>query len=349
MTIDVLYIKGDYTMTIWFKKAKGPFTVVLKNVYIEGTANLGVERDGKLQAQDIKMDISFSKIDMNFQNLGLMGTIFQGILNSVGNFLFDSIKPFVLKEAYVKIRGEINSNLDKVAGDMQFPNSISPLDMVVAETRGKIRDMKLDPFMVEDYNYTKDFYKAKLSHTWLTGVSSFYRVGDMAITMQNNTMFVDFEVGTQKLEGQTQWEISFVGGLMSRAGTASFSVDYINVRMIVAQSLDTRNRPQMKNLDLEVGNIQVRFDGAGTLDYVIELAINVLPNLLRYQIVDAIEGPIMEKIQEKFNQINVEAIIKDKVATLNDEDAENFKLSSMKDFQLPSKDMFVKDTLFQNI
>lgn len=47
--------------------------------------------------------------------------------------------------------------------------------------------------------------------------------------MRNNTVHSLLEVGTQKLLGTTHWELSFVSGIMSRAGTASFSVEYIRV------------------------------------------------------------------------------------------------------------------------
>lgn len=58
---------------------------------------------------------------------------------------------------------------------------------------------------------------------------------------------------------------------------------------------------------------QVRSDGAGTLDYLVEFLINVIPNLLRYQIMDALENPAKVKIQEAMNNINVERVIKEKV------------------------------------
>lgn len=58
---------------------------------------------------------------------------------------------------------------------------------------------------------------------------------------------------------------------------------------------------------------QVRSDGAGLSDYLIEFAINVLPNLLRYQIMDALENPAKIKIQDEMNKINVEKLIKDNI------------------------------------
>lgn len=57
----------------------------------------------------------------------------------------------------------------------------------------------------------------------------------------------------------------------------------------------------------------MRSDGAGAFDYIIEFLINVLPNLLRYQIMDAIEEPIRAKIQDECNKINVERLIRSKL------------------------------------
>lgn len=330
MTIDNLQVLGNYTMATWLSRSQGPFTVNLTDLSITARANLAVEHNGKLQAQDMSMDIGFNHIGMNFENLGFFGAMFQGMVNSVGTFLFDSIKPFILKEAYSKMRTEINTQLDEVAGDMEFPNSISPLDMVIADLRKKVQKTH-DPWHVNDYNSTIGVFHVKLSPTWLFGISSFHRVGNITMRMENNTLIADIELGTQKLEGITNWDISAIGGIMSRAGTASFSVEYLSARIILAQPLDTRKRPELRDVDLEVGNIQVRFNGAGTLDYVIEFAVNVLPNLLRYQIVDAGEGLVQNKIQEYLNKVNVEEIIKDKLPELDQMQETGFKLSSLKE------------------
>lgn len=61
----------------------------------------------------------------------------------------------------------------------------------------------------------------------------------------------------------------------------------------------------------------MRSDGAGTFDYVVEFLVNIIPNLLRYQIMDALEKPAREKIQEVMNTINVETLIKDKLKNVD--------------------------------
>lgn len=331
MKIDKLQARGDYSMSTWLNRASGPFTVDVVGLVINAKAGLGVERDGKVRAQDITIDLSFSTIAVDFQNLGFFGSMFQGIINSIGNFIFDSIKPHILKEAYTKVRAEINSKLEEVAGDIQFPNSISPLDMVISDVRKKVQNMGMDPYKIKDYNTTVSIFTVSLENTWITGISSFQRVGNITLKMENKTMIADFEIGTQKLEGRTQWDISAVSGLVSRAGTAMFSVEYITGRIVLGQPLDTRKNPEFRDLELEVGNIQVRCNGAGTLDYIIEFAVNILPNLLRYQIMDAIEGPVKEKVQLELNKINVEEMIMQKLPEIDQMQVDGLKLSALID------------------
>lgn len=144
------------------------------------------------------------------------------------------------------------------------------------------------------------------------GVSSFYRVGNITVTMFNNTVVAAFKVGTQKIRGSTRWEAA-IGGMMSRGGQASFTLQHLKVYVAVVQPLDIRNRPKIRDLEIELGNIQVRCDGAGTLDYVAEFIVNVLPNLLRYQIMDAIENPLKARVQEEINKYDVEKVLREQL------------------------------------
>ena len=102
--IETLDIMGLYTLSTWISKSAGNFTVKLIGVDIKGLARLEVGNDGKLHAQDIDMDLTFENIDMDFQNLGFFASMFQGVINSVGSFIFDSIKPYILKEVNTNIR-----------------------------------------------------------------------------------------------------------------------------------------------------------------------------------------------------------------------------------------------------
>ncbi|GJQ86243.1 hypothetical protein Trydic_g8942 [Trypoxylus dichotomus] len=175
--------------------------------------------------------------------------------------------------------------------------------------RQMVRKQGYDPYQVRDYNTTIGLFKIEMTHTWITGLSSFHRIGNMSFVIQNHTLRGNIEIGTQRLQGTSNWEMIIVGGLLSKAGTVKFSVEYFRVGILIQQSLDTRNKPQLEDVQLELGNIQIRFEGAGTLDYVIEFAVNLLPNVLRYQIMDALEPLIKRRIQEELDYINVEELI----------------------------------------
>lgn len=313
--ISKLDIKGDYTMSAFWSRSRGGFTVLLTDVYVEGVAMLKVQRDGKLQAEEINMDITFSDISMEFENLGFLGSIFQGIINSVGTFLFDSIKPFILKEVNQNLRGDINKNIEKIP--QRFPNSIAPLDMAIADARKMVRDMGYDPYNVPNYNYTTGLFNIYLTHVWVTGLSSFYRQGNVTVTMEDNILFASAHVGSQVMVGMCHWELSF-GGLISRAGVASFTVDYLHAKGTVSQPLDTRKKAKLEELELKLGNIQARMDGLGTVDYLVEFVVNVLPNILRQHIVDAIEGPLKIRVQSVLDQYNVAYVIEENIPKLEE-------------------------------
>lgn len=344
MTLEKLQARGNYTFATWFNSVRGPFTVHITGLRVTANAGLQVERDGKIRAENIVMDLSASNIAVNLEN----AEIISGFINTIGPFIFDSIKPYVLKEAYATIKTTMNEKIDEVAGDLQFPNSISPLDMVIADVRKKVHQMDMDPYKIKDYNTSVSVFVVTLAETWVMGISSFQRVGNISLIMENNTAVADFEIGTQKLEGQTKWEISAISGLLSRAGTASFSVEYISARIILGQPLDTRKKPQFRSLDLEVGNIQVRCNGAGTLDYVIEFVVNILPNLLRYQIMDAIEGPLKERVQSELDKLDVEEMIHEKLPEIDEMAESGFKLSSIIGKSEDEKDIRYDDDDFFN-
>ncbi|CAL7946502.1 unnamed protein product [Xylocopa violacea] len=217
LNIESLDIRGLYTLSSWLSRSAGNFTVKLTGVHVKGLARLEVANDGKLQAQNIDLDLTFEKIDMDFKNLGFLGAVFQGIINSVGTFIFDNIKPFILKEVNTNVRGEVNKQISQLP--QYFPNSISPFDMAVAEARKQVSQMGYDPFKVQDYTQSFGIFAMTSTHTWITGLASFYRMGNITLNIENRTVYATIDVGTQEIEGKTNWEINVIGGFMSRAGT----------------------------------------------------------------------------------------------------------------------------------
>lgn len=258
--MDKLHIRGKYIHRSLFSYTRGAFTSNLTDIKATAIATLGIEREGKLRAQNISIDISFQSIAVNFENTGILASLLSGLVNSMGSYLFDAIKPVLLQDAHTNIRRQINKKLDEVVGDIEFPNTISPIDMIIIDARKKLIEMKMDPFKVEDFNTTTNIFEVKLHNTWLTGLSSLYRVGNISLYLKNNTLIALFSISTQEIKGSTFWEAKAIGGFISMGGSASFSVKYIRGRFILAQPLDTRKRMEFRDLEMELGNIQIGFD-----------------------------------------------------------------------------------------
>lgn len=66
---------------IIFGSRTGPFTVDMRDVYTYANLTLGVNLEGKVEVQDIQMDIISDKnIAVDFQNLGRCGELENGDL-----------------------------------------------------------------------------------------------------------------------------------------------------------------------------------------------------------------------------------------------------------------------------
>lgn len=60
--------------------------------------------------------------------------------------------------------------------------------MAVAEARKQVSQMGYDPYKVKDYSQTVGMFTVTSSHTWITGLSSFYRMGNITLSMENGTV-----------------------------------------------------------------------------------------------------------------------------------------------------------------
>lgn len=73
----------------------------------------------------------------------------------------------------------------------------------------------------------------------------------------NFYIIIEITLGTQEIMGTTDWEVIAGKGIITRTGHVQFFVQYIQAKVVLCQSLDTRNQPQIKDLQFEIGNIQV--------------------------------------------------------------------------------------------
>lgn len=142
-------------LSAWISKTQGTFNVSITDSELEVEAELMIDDTGLLQVRHMKMDFNFGDLEMHFEKLGFLGKMFQvrrisalqpalertspsiifpqGIINKVGVFVFETIKPTVWAEVESKLREVLNSEARSIPHE--FPNSINPIDQTLAYVR----------------------------------------------------------------------------------------------------------------------------------------------------------------------------------------------------------------------
>lgn len=251
-----------------------------------------------------------------YNSLTLFILFSQSMVSSVGTFLFDSIKPYILQEVNTNMRRDVNAKIKTITS--KLPSYVSPVDLAVTEGRKYVVKMGYDPYHLRDFEYKQSILRINVSELWLKGLSQFYRVNDISLSIENNTAQIGIQLVTKRLDGSCSWTVTLGRrGKLSRTGLSNFTVEHLQIRAFVNQPLNIQHGPVLDDLDIEVGKVKLTMDGTGSLDYVIEMVVNQLPDLIRHIIVDALEEPIRNKVQSILNEINLKELVESKLPELD--------------------------------
>ncbi|KAI5709360.1 hypothetical protein M8J76_016477 [Diaphorina citri] len=284
-----LEILGNYSLDQFWSRSQGPFNVSLINVYIEGKAGLVVNQAGKLEAD---------RVDTN-------GSMIQTALNSAGPFLFESLKPSMLAEFNVKILQNMNDNLKALNHSFE-PKAGLPIDNLIRTVRQLLRERRIDPYQVELGPSLLNNSVFKIEHFVLHGLSSFYRIGDISLHMENKTLQLSLHIGIPLLQGRLAWSLSYV----TRSQTC-FSLKYVQIKILVNQTLnDLSKSPKLNAIDIQIGHIKLSKhyskQSATSPRQLLERALYAtLPNLVRLQILSILHQPLHNAIQDTLDNIQI--------------------------------------------
>uniref|UniRef100_A0A2S2PRR2 Uncharacterized protein n=1 Tax=Schizaphis graminum TaxID=13262 RepID=A0A2S2PRR2_SCHGA len=318
LKIKRMYVLGNYTLRSWLSRpVAGPFNVTLIDVEAAAEAALEPDEDGVLQATDTEMDMQFKDCELDFKNLGFAASMLQGVISTMGSVLFEGIKPFIINEVNTNLRTDVNAQVKAITS--KLPKMTVPVpDMAVAEGRSYVRRMGFDPYHIADRHIKEGPFNFTITELTVAGLSNFQRVGDIGLQVRGPVLQLAVHVITGSVKGSLRWSYQLnLTKTFGRTGVSNFTVDHIQVRALVNQTLDIRNKPVLEKLDIEVGKIEVQMDRKEPLDYVIEIAINSLPSLLRHIIVDALEEPIKMKVQTILDDVKVEKLVEDRLPELD--------------------------------
>uniref|UniRef100_A0A8D8ZML5 Uncharacterized protein n=1 Tax=Cacopsylla melanoneura TaxID=428564 RepID=A0A8D8ZML5_9HEMI len=311
---------GDYSMKTMMKNAKGPFNITMVNVVAEGAVAL--ERDeatGQLQATDSQMDMSCQNIIIDLKNSGMAAFV-----DSLGPFMFQSIKPVLLRKLNTDIRADVNKQIKKFTA--KIPKDVSPLDLGIQEARRYMRKNHYDPYQLKNYSYKINLMRINVSDLWIEGLSNFNRVGDLSLSMDKGIIQFGVHVITSRLTGSFNWSVQFSNKRnIVETGKLKYTVDYLQVRLSVNQSVNINHKPVINDIDLSVGKIIVKHDGLKAFDFIIDNVVNhYVPDLLKFIIIDSIEVPLKVKAQDILehslvDNYSIDAILNEKVLPQLDE------------------------------
>lgn len=318
LKIKRMYVLGNYTLKSWFgRPAAGPFNVTLLDVEAEAAAALEPDEDGNLQATETDMDMRFKDCELDFKNLGFTATLFQGILSSVGSVMFEGIKPFIINEVNTNLRADVNAQVKTITS--KLPKLSVPVpDLAVAEGRSYVRRMGFDPYRMADRNIKEGPLNFTVNDLTVSGLSDFRRVGDIGLQVRGPVLQIAVHVITGAVNGSLDWRYHLqLSSAFQQSGVSNFTVEHIQVRAIVNQSLDIREKPVLDDLQIEMGHVAVTMDRREPIGYVLEAAVNSLPTLLRHMIVDALEDPIKMKVQELLDEVQLEKMVEERLPELD--------------------------------
>ena len=240
----------------------------------------------------------------------------QTALSSAGTTILAAMKPFILNQIDERITAEVNTLL-KDTPKVPFNAEMSPVDWTVIEGRKLVSEF-YEPFKIEKiFDHNSEFLAVYVGPVQIHGLSRFARVGKVTMKMVNSTIQFGLRMITSSLYGRCHFVYDFGKVGAERNGTANFTVDHLQFEAKINQSVDLYKQPILDDLQLEIGEIAVRLDGGGKLDYLVELGMRFLPQMLRYVIIDALEQPLKEKIQtEILDKLNLSQLVQDNLGLL---------------------------------
>lgn len=304
-----LVILGNYSMSSFLSRASGPFNVTLLDVTTEGAAALHYTDDGKLEASETDMDMSFRDIKLDFKNLGLMGAFFQGVAGAVGSLIFEGIKLPIITEVNTKMKDDVNLKIRAMSSGIKTNSKMSPVDQAILEGRTYVKEQGYDPYTMQNRSLNiAGLLKINITEFTLRGLSRFYRVGEVSLSMDNGTVEFDLHLAADNLTGNCVWSAGF-GRSKLRDGISSFTVDHIQGKAVIKQSLNLDTPPLLHDIDFLLGNVALKTNREDALEQVAELIVNNLPLLIRHIIVDGMEQPVKFQAQKLLDQVDVSKIV----------------------------------------
>ncbi|XP_071530707.1 uncharacterized protein [Panulirus ornatus] len=304
-------VVGEYSWPGWWTTSQGATNITMAGIEVVMEIFLGVDVAGILTVQKLQIVLNYEDLDLNFENLSTQHSFMVGAADV---FFGTFIQPLVVGTVQHKLMQKLNERLRARLAERPFPDSISPVDFAVAKVRGMLREKQLDPIMLGGKDVTLAWgVSVQLKNFQVSGLATIHRTHEVSAQFIDNAIFITIQIGTQKVKGGTDWSMS-AALLPAVGGHLDLEVESLAVTIEVKQPANIRSPPTLRKIDVQLGNVAVTSPGEGTMDYMVEAVVNVLPNALRNAIMDRLEPKIQQVIQNSLNGLDLYRIVMDQLA-----------------------------------
>lgn len=239
--------------------------------------------------------------------------ILKPFVNTGGVAVLNAEKEHILANVNERLIMEIDRRLEAFP---KIPSlrHLSPVDLAILEAKKFVKS-RFEPYIITNViDFENPFIKVHAGPVTVHGISKFARVGNVTLAMANDTVIIRIRIVTGHLFGNCKWFYDFGSVGVKRYGDSNFTVEHVQFEATIHQNVDSRKPPRLHDLEIETGPIRVRMDGRGHFDYLVEMVIKILPKMLRYTIIDALEEPLKHKIQsELLDKISVDRVVEENI------------------------------------
>ncbi|KAG7173632.1 uncharacterized protein LOC121860290 [Homarus americanus] len=311
ISLPVINLQGQYSWPGWFSTSQGATNVTMVGIEVTVDLYLGVNSDGILNLDDLKITLTYDDLILDFENLSTQHSV---LVSTADVFFGTFIQPLIIGSAQEKLMDTVNQRLQKKMKDMPFPNSISPIDYAIAKVRREIRKQNLDPVKLGRKDDTLAWgISLQLKDIELEGLATIHRTHEISAQFIDNAVFITIQLGTQELQGGSDWSMS-AALLPAVEGHLNILIESLEVTIDLKQPVNIRSPPTLRKIDIRLGNLAVRSTGEGSMDYLLEAFVNIVPNALRNVIMDNIEPRIQQIIQKRLNGLDLYRMVLDILA-----------------------------------
>ncbi|CAG2117304.1 unnamed protein product [Medioppia subpectinata] len=293
----------------------GKFYMNVTGIEINAYGSVAAAADGRIQVDDLELDVYTDNIEMDMENLmggGFMGGLSNSVMNTLSGLIFNQIKHRMLEEVSADVKRMINTQLEHLPLDFLNTKSASVFDSVLDRAVLAINESGLEPMplpaFTDKFNYNLMMFRLngeiKVFNGQLSGLSSLVRTGDIIATYSNNEVVFEARMGFTNLTGGYNWNTNLMGG--GPSGNSSLTLSGISCYLRLKQSLRKGAKPTISSFRIEkIKHLWIDVNGLGSWDFILEIVMNLVSNAFKLSLANAISGPVTDAIQTELNTLPI--------------------------------------------